>query len=89
MLRTLQVVATAYTYTGSKTATGVWPYEGGVAVDPSVIPLGSKLYIEGYGRARALDTGGAIKGNRIDLFYDSESECEAWGRRPVTVSILE
>ena len=85
----LQVVATAYTCSGNRTASGIWPYEGGVAVDPTVIPLGSKLYIDGYGPARAVDTGGAIKGNRVDLFFDSESECEAWGRRPVTVFIME
>jgi 3D (Asp-Asp-Asp) domain-containing protein len=60
-----------------------------VAVDPAVIPIGSKLYIDGYGPARAVDTGAMIKGNRIDLFFDTESECEAWGRRPVAVSIME
>ncbi len=89
VLRALQVVATAYTYTGNLTASGAWPYVGGVAVDPTVIPLGSKLYINSYGPARAVDTGGAIKGNRIDLFFDTESECEAWGRRTVTVSIMQ
>lgn len=89
VIKTLQVVATAYTHTGDQTASGVWPYVGGVAVDPKVIPIGSKLNIEGYGPARAVDTGGLIKGNRIDLFYDSETECNAWGRRTVTVSILQ
>jgi 3D (Asp-Asp-Asp) domain-containing protein len=88
-LRTIQVVATAYTRTGDRTATGVWPYVGGVAVDPNVIPLGSKLYIDGYGPARAVDTGGLIKGNRIDLYFDSEAECLAWGRRVVEVDIME
>jgi 3D (Asp-Asp-Asp) domain-containing protein len=88
-VRTLQVTATAYTRTGCQTASGVWPYVGGVAVDPALIPIGSKLYIDGYGPARAVDTGEMIKGNRIDLFFDTESECEAWGRRPVTVSIME
>jgi 3D (Asp-Asp-Asp) domain-containing protein len=87
--RTLQVTATAYTRTGYKTASGVWPYVGGVAVDPAVIPIGSKIYIDGYGPARAVDTGGLIKGNRIDLFFDTESECQAWGRRSVTASIME
>jgi len=89
VLRTLQVVATAYTHTGDHTASGVWPYVGGVAVDPKVIPIGSKLYIEGYGPSRAVDTGGLIKGNRIDLFFDTEAECQAWGRHPVTISIME
>lgn len=59
-----------------------------VAVDSSVIPLGSKVYVEGYGVAIASDTGGAIKGNKIDLFMNSESECLQFGRRPVTVTIL-
>jgi 3D (Asp-Asp-Asp) domain-containing protein len=89
VFRTLHVVATAYTHTGYQTASGVWPYVGGVAVDPAVIPIGSRLYIKDYGPARAVDTGGLIKGNHIDLFFDSESECEAWGRRPVTVSIMD
>ena len=87
--KTMQVTATAYTRTGYQTTSGVWPYVGGVAVDPSVIPIGSKLYIDGYGPARAVDTGGLIKGNRIDLFFNTESECEAWGRRSVTVSVME
>ena len=59
-----------------------------VAVDPSVIPLGSKLYIPGYGYAIASDTGGAIKGNRIDLFMNSEAECNQFGRRQITVYIV-
>ncbi|AWI03224.1 3D domain-containing protein [Clostridium drakei] len=59
-----------------------------VAVDPRVIPLGSRLYVEGYGYAIADDTGGAIKGNRIDLFFPTEGECESWGVRTVTVYVL-
>ncbi|MGV3024386.1 3D domain-containing protein [Clostridium thermobutyricum] len=59
-----------------------------VAVDPNVIPLGSKLYIPGYGYAIASDTGGAIKGNRIDLFMNSEAECNQFGRRQITVYIV-
>ncbi len=88
-LKTIQVLATAYTRTGERTASGIWPYIGGVAVDPNLIPLGSELYIEGYGPARAVDTGGMIRGNRIDLFFDSKAECQAWGRRQVNVSIME
>jgi 3D (Asp-Asp-Asp) domain-containing protein len=87
--RVLKMTATAYTHTGSPTATGVWPYVGGVAVDPDVIPLGSRLYVEGYGPARAVDTGGLIKGNRIDLFFDTEAECFAFGKREVDVYVLE
>ncbi|WP_277999046.1 3D domain-containing protein [Moorella sulfitireducens] len=85
---TLEVIATAYTHTGNRTATGIWPYRGVVAVDPRVIPLGTRLYVEGYGYAVAQDTGGLIKGNRIDVFLDSEAEAIQWGRRQVTVRIL-
>lgn len=70
------------------TATGVRAEFGVVAVDPRVIPLGTYLYIEGYGVALAADTGGAIKGNRIDLCFDSRSESLAFGRRKVKVHIL-
>ncbi|OIQ59324.1 cell wall-binding protein YocH precursor [Moorella thermoacetica] len=86
---TLMLIATAYTHTGNRTATGIWPYRGVVAVDPQVIPLGTRLYVEGYGYAVAQDTGGLIKGNRIDLFMDSEGEAIRWGRRPVIVRILD
>lgn len=80
--------ASAYTYTGFRTATGLTPSVGLVAVDPSVIPLGSRLYIEGYGYARAADTGGAIKGNTVDLFMETYSQCINWGRRTVKVYVL-
>jgi len=85
----MTMVATAYTYTGNPTASGVWPYVGGVAVDPEVIPLGSRLYIEGYGPAVAVDTGGLIKGNRVDVFFKTAEECFQWGKRKVKVYILE
>lgn len=85
----LRVEATAYTHTGDRTASGVWPYVGGVAVDPKVIPLGSKLYVEGYGPARAVDTGGDIKGSRIDVFFDTEDECKQYGRKAVAVWITK
>ncbi len=80
--------ATAYTYTGSHTATGNHPAVGMVAVDPTVIPLGSKMYIEGYGYAWAADTGGAIKGNIVDVFLEDQSQCVKWGRKTVKVYIL-
>ncbi len=76
------------------TATGAKAGYGIVAVDPSVIPLGSKLYIESadgsyvYGSAVAADTGGAIKGNRIDLCFNTRAEAIRFGRRPVKVYIL-
>jgi uncharacterized protein YabE (DUF348 family) len=60
-----------------------------IAVDPSVIPLGTKVYVEGYGYAIAQDTGGAIKGNIIDLYFNSMSEVNAWGVRYVNVYILQ
>lgn len=60
-----------------------------IAVDPSVIPLGTKLYVPGYGYGIADDTGGAIKGNRVDLFFTSEKDCYSWGAKNVTVYILK
>ena len=61
-----------------------------VAVDPRVIPLGTKIYVEGYGVAIAGDTGGAIKGNIVDLFFNTNSECYTFGRRHgLDVYILE
>ena len=91
-LSTLTMQSTAYTG-GTLTATGTKPvYNPGgistIAVDPSVIPLGSKVYVSGYGTAIAADTGGAINGNIIDLYFNSEADCIAWGRRNVTVEIL-
>lgn len=59
-----------------------------IAVDPSVIPLGSKVWVEGYGYAIAGDTGGAIKGNKIDLLMSSKSEAYAWGRKKVRIKVL-
>ena len=80
--------ATAYTYSGFHTATGYNPAVGMVAVDPTVIPLGSKMYIEGYGYAWAADTGGAVKGDTIDVFLEEHSQCVNWGRKTVKVYIL-
>ncbi|MGB9840972.1 ubiquitin-like domain-containing protein [Thermovenabulum sp.] len=84
-----RMLATAYTYTGNLTRMGTKPRVGVVAVDPEVIPLGSKLYVEGYGFARAEDTGGAIKGERIDIFVESEAIAQRFGRRWVTVYLLK
>lgn len=81
--------ATAYTHTGNRTYTGTWPSRGTIAVDPAVIPLGTQLWVEGYGIGIAADTGGAIRGNKIDLFMETRSECIEWGRRTVLVRILE
>lgn len=63
--------------------------DGVIAVDPSVIPLGTKVYVEGYGYAVARDTGGAIKGNRIDVHMRSVSAAQQFGRRTVKVTIIE
>lgn len=89
---TYSMEATAYT-AHTLTAMGIKPVRipdgiSSVAVDPKVIPLGSKLYIPGYGYALACDTGSAIKGNKIDLFMNSKDECRTFGRRPVTVHVI-
>lgn len=60
-----------------------------IAVDPRVIPLGTKVWVEGYGEAIAADTGGAIKGNKIDVFIPSEGQARQWGVRTVTVRVLD
>jgi len=86
--RALMVTATAYTATSSHTASGTDPQVGTIAVDPSVIPLGTKVYVVGYGYAVAEDTGGAIKGNKIDVYLDSNSACLQWGVKKVKIYIL-
>jgi 3D (Asp-Asp-Asp) domain-containing protein len=79
-----------YAYSGGgTTASGKKAQVGRVAVDPRVIELGTWLYIEDYGLCQAADTGGAIKGNKIDLYMDSESECYEWGIRHKKVYILK
>jgi uncharacterized protein YabE (DUF348 family) len=88
--KVIQARATAYGPSAGKyTATGHRVARGVVAVDPRVIPLGSRLYIDGYGYGRALDVGGAIKGNRVDLYFPSDAECHRWGVRYVKVYILQ
>lgn len=59
-----------------------------VSVDPTVIPFGTYLYIEGYGYAIAADRGSAIKGNEVDVYFRSNSECNNWGRQNVKVTVL-
>lgn len=71
------------------TAIGLRAREGIVAVDPRIIPLGTRLYIPGYGEALAADTGGWIKNNRIDLCYDTLEECYRYGRRKIKVYLVE
>ena len=73
---------------GMYTARGHALRHGYVSVDPSVIPLGTEVYVEGYGYAVADDTGGDIVGNRIDVAMDSYDEAIQFGRRTVKVYIL-
>lgn len=80
--------ATAYP-SGDITALGFIGYEGVVAVDPDVIPLGSRVYIPGYGEGYAADTGAAIEGYRIDLCMASHQRIDEFGRQDVTVYLLE
>ncbi|MDO8886308.1 ubiquitin-like domain-containing protein [Candidatus Oleimmundimicrobium sp.] len=87
----LRMTATAYTPgygCGFRTATGAKAQYGIVAVDPRVIPLGTRLFVEGYGNAIAADTGGAIKGNRVDLCFNTLQEARNFGRRTVVIHIL-
>ncbi|AVM24108.1 LysM peptidoglycan-binding and 3D domain-containing protein [Bacillus pumilus] len=92
----MTVTATAYTANDGGisgiTATGVNlnknPQAKVIAVDPNVIPLGSKVYVEGYGEAIAADTGGAIKGNKIDVHVPSKSQAKNWGVKSVKVKVL-
>ncbi|MED3564383.1 3D domain-containing protein [Bacillus xiapuensis] len=94
--RVLKVKATAYTAKckgcSGITATGINlkanPKAKVISVDPKIIPLGSKVYVEGYGYAVAGDTGGAIKGHRIDVFVPSKTKAVNWGRKQVNVTIM-
>ena len=83
-----KLVVKAYSYTGGgTTAMGTRARVGEIAVDPRVIPLGTNVYIEGVGARRAEDTGGNIKGNTIDIYMNTLSECRRWGVRYVTIYI--
>ncbi len=95
--KTLTVTATAYTANcagcSGVTATGINvksnPNMKVIAVDPRIIPLGSKVWVEGYGTAIAGDTGGAIKGHKIDLLMANNSQASSWGVRTVTIKVLD
>jgi 3D (Asp-Asp-Asp) domain-containing protein/peptidoglycan hydrolase CwlO-like protein len=84
--RTLTVTATGYAIKG-RTATGAPTGWGIVAVDPSVIPLGTRMTIPGYGSGVAADTGTAVRGATIDLWFPSLAQARAWGRRTVTITL--
>ncbi|MFF2179469.1 3D domain-containing protein [Lysinibacillus sp. NPDC058147] len=94
--KTLTMRATAYTaycegcsgITANGTDIRSNPNLKVIAVDPRVIPLGSRVWVEGYGEAIAADTGGAIKGNKIDVFIPTEGQARQWGVKQVTVKIL-
>ena len=83
---TLTVSATGYSLPG-RTASGLPVGPGIVAVDPSVIPLGTRMYIPGYGDAVAADTGGAVQGATIDLWFATTAAALQWGRRTVTITL--
>lgn len=90
--RKITVEASAYTLAEGSgtglTSIGLIPHEGIVAVDPSFIPYHTKMYIPGYGFATAGDTGGAIRGYKIDLFMNSYYRAIQWGRRTIDIYIL-
>lgn len=86
--RTITVTAYAY-YLNGRTASGHYTGPGCIAVDPSVIPIGSKIYVPGYGWGEARDTGGGIYGNKIDIWLPNNAQCSQWGVRTVTVTVTE
>lgn len=91
--KVMSVEATAYLpHDGSstgRTATGRKAAYGIIATDPKVIPLGTLVFVEGYGLALAADTGGAIKGNRIDVCVHSRKEAMQWGRKTVKIHVFK
>lgn len=87
--KVLSVLATAYSpAAGRYTARGTVARRGSVAVDPQVIPLGTRLYVDQYGHGVAEDVGSAIKGERVDVFFPTEAEARRWGVRRVNVYLL-
>lgn len=84
--RTITVTATGYALPG-RTASGLPVGWGVVAVDPAVIPLGTRLVVPGYGEAVAADTGGAVQGAKIDLWFPTTEQALAWGVRTVTITV--
>ncbi|HWQ76637.1 MAG TPA: 3D domain-containing protein [Syntrophomonas sp.] len=95
--KTLTMTATAYDpcyecnypYYGQPSYIGLPLGRGIIAVDPNVIPMGTRLYVEGYGEGIAADQGNAIKGNRIDLCFPTHQEASAYGIKTVKVTILD
>ncbi|MER1989799.1 3D domain-containing protein [Solibacillus isronensis] len=97
VVKTLTVEASAFTAyckgCSGKTASGIDlkknPDIKLIAVDPKIIPLGTKVWVEGYGIAVAGDTGGSIKGNRIDVFVKTKKTALNWGRKNVEIKVLK
>lgn len=91
--RVVRVEATAYSSSedgmGAYTASGTLCRRGIIATDPNFIPLGTRVFIPGYGYAVAEDTGGAIVGNIIDVAFDTVGECYEWGRQYIEIYILD
>ena len=93
----MTVTATAYTANcdgcSGITAAGIDllsnPNKKVIAVDPSVIPMGTRVWVEGYGEAIAGDTGSSIKGKKIDVFMENEQDALNWGRKTITIKILD
>lgn len=83
----LAVLATAYCLTGT-TASGQPVHHGAIAVDPRVIRMGTRLYVPGYGRGRALDTGSAVHGYHVDLWMASCVQARLWGARHIRIRVL-
>lgn len=96
-VKEISVASTAYTAScdgcSGITSTGIDlnanPNQKVISVDPTVIPLGSRVWVEGYGEAIAGDTGGSIKGNKIDIYMQSKEDAINWGRKTVKVKILD
>ena len=90
LARTFVANTTAYTAgPGARGALGMAVHVGTCAVDPRFVSLRSELWVEGYGYAYAMDTGGAVKGNVVDLYMSSNSQCIRWGRRNMTAYVLQ
>ena len=91
--RSVYVSATAYSAfdpgNTNRTATGTLLRRGVIAVDPAVIPLGTRVFIPGYGEAIAEDVGGAIRGNRIDIAFESHEEALSFGRQDLEIFVME
>lgn len=84
----MKVESSGYCLRQSLTSRGTRVSYGTIAIDPSVIPYHSKIYVPGYGWGRALDSGGFVKNNKIDLWFPSYEQCMQWGRRYVDIIVI-